>query len=230
MNSISYQKKKLAMYNHSTINPPLLDEDDSKYVIEKCVIPELHILQGYVNHLFWDGLDPLLGRNKALIWPTKLGLTSKNYHGNTFEGNACRKLLKEADALQDPEIYNGDVGYYALVPYVSALKAMDKIVSSTFSTTQIDSNLDNNIEELKRAYESTEVSTTLKIHVVIEHLKSCLHFLNNDGLGFWSEQAGESVHREFLTFWNRHKINAIDDPSFPKRLKKSVVEFSSFHI
>ena len=31
------------------------DEDDDMYVIQKCVPPELHLLQGFVNHLFWDG-------------------------------------------------------------------------------------------------------------------------------------------------------------------------------
>lgn len=77
---------------HSTINPPLFIESDDITVIEKCVIPDLHILMGFVNHVFWKGLVPLLGKDKALLWPTKLKLISKNYHGDAFEGNACRKL------------------------------------------------------------------------------------------------------------------------------------------
>ena len=55
------QIKKNANKSRSTINPPLFDEADNVFVIEKCVPPELHILQGFVNHLFWDGLVPLLG-------------------------------------------------------------------------------------------------------------------------------------------------------------------------
>ncbi|CAH0550993.1 unnamed protein product [Brassicogethes aeneus] len=57
------KNKKFARDCHITINPPLFQEDDEVHVIEKCVIPELHILQGYVNHLFWNGLVPLLGRD-----------------------------------------------------------------------------------------------------------------------------------------------------------------------
>lgn len=64
--------KKHAKECHSTINPPLFNEDDNIYIIQKCVIPELHILQGCVNHLFWNGLVPLVGRQKALIWPRKI--------------------------------------------------------------------------------------------------------------------------------------------------------------
>ena len=75
------------------------------YVLQKCVIPELHGLQGFVNHLFWKGLVPLLGKEKALMWPKKLNLFSKNYHGDAFERNACRKLLKNADMLEDRDIY-----------------------------------------------------------------------------------------------------------------------------
>lgn len=65
------KNKKYAMQCHNTINAPLFNEDKDKYVIEKCLIPELHILQGFVNHMFWDGLVPLLGRENALIWPKK---------------------------------------------------------------------------------------------------------------------------------------------------------------
>lgn len=100
------KQKKYAKECHSTVNLPFFDEDNDVYVIQKCVIPELNILQGIVNHLFWKGLVPLLGREKALLWPKKLKLIPKNYQGEIFEGNACRKLLKEADRLNDPEIYS----------------------------------------------------------------------------------------------------------------------------
>lgn len=76
--------KKRAKDCHSTVNPPLFDEDDNVYVIQKCIIPELHIMQGFVNHLFWDGLVPLEGEEKALQWPKKLKVIPKNYHSRIF--------------------------------------------------------------------------------------------------------------------------------------------------
>lgn len=71
------QIKKNAKECHNTINLPLFDEEDDTYVIQKCGIPELHILQGYVNHLFLNGLAPLVGPEKALIWTKKMKSSQK---------------------------------------------------------------------------------------------------------------------------------------------------------
>ena len=63
--------KKVSKFCHSTINNPLFLEPDDYFVIQKCPIPELHVLQGFVNHLFWNGLVCILGRERALLWPKK---------------------------------------------------------------------------------------------------------------------------------------------------------------
>lgn len=223
--------KKMAYTFHSTINEPFFFEDNTKYVLQKCIIPELHILQGLVNHLFFDGLVPLLGLDKALLWPKKLKLIPKSYHGDIFEGNACRQLLKKADHLNDPEIYE-NVGSLRLVPFINTLKAFDKIVHNFFSTktTNNTADLDVYISNLKSAYKATEISMTLKVHVVFEHLKDCLEYLENSSLGVWSEQAGEAVHKEFLKYWNRFKILSLDSEDYAIRLQKAVIHFSSSHI
>ena len=199
------------------------------YVLQKCVPPELHLLQGFVNHLFWDGIVKIdgIGKEKALLWPNKLGISHKSYQGDIFEGNHCRKLLKEADQLQDPKIYEV-VGLFRLQPYIISFKAMNKIVNTCFSAKQADlSDFDKNLSEFREAFKSTGISQTVKIHIILAHLKQAITFLNNDGLGLWSEQAGESVHREFIKFWDRFKINLIEEPTFVNRLKKAVVIFSS---
>lgn len=68
--SESGREKKLAKELHSTINEPLFSDDDQVKVISKCIITELHLLQGYVNHLFWDGLVYFVGLEKALRGPS----------------------------------------------------------------------------------------------------------------------------------------------------------------
>ena len=223
--------KKLAKNCHSTINEPLFKENDDLLILDKCIIPELHILQGFVNHLFWDGLVHFVGREKALLWPFKLKLVSKNYHGEVFEGNACRTLLREADKLVDKEIYV-DVGPFAITPYVTAFKIMNKIVSSCFSIKRLESiaDIEKLIKELQSALLSTYTTETLKMHVLLQHLTQCLELLNTQSLGLWSEQAGEAAHGEFLKFWERRKINLITNSSYPQRLKDATVEFSSLHI
>ena len=118
------------------MNPPLFIEDDNTLAIEKYMPPELHILQGFVNHLFWNGFVPLLGREKALLWPKKLKLVSKNYQGDVFEGNACRKLIKSADYLNRPQNL-GDKHLIQIIPFISTFKALDKVVNSSFSTKNL---------------------------------------------------------------------------------------------
>ena len=69
------------------------------------------------------------------------------------------------------------------------------------------------------------------MHVVLNHIEQCLHFIEeNNGLGLWSKQAGESIHREFKKCWKKYKINIIEDVSYPERLRKPVAKFSSKHI
>ena len=85
---------------------------------------------------------------------------------------------------------------------------------------------------LKKNYSALEsLSITLKIHVILEHIEDCINFFeNNEGLGVWSEQAGESVHPEFLKIWNRYKVNDISKQLYLDKLKKAVAQFSSTHI
>lgn len=80
------KNKKLSNQCHSVVNSPLFDEDDNINVLQKCIIPELHLLQGFVNHLFWRGLVPLLGREKALLWPQKLKLVAKTITVKPLKG------------------------------------------------------------------------------------------------------------------------------------------------
>ena len=188
-------------------------------------------MQGFVNHLFWKGLVPLLGRETALIWPKKLNVVPKNYQGELFEGNACRKLLKNSDKLYD-EIFNG-AKKLRIEAFVSSFKKMNEIVHNCFSITRKNNDVDiaRSIEELKKAFDATEVSESLKIHIILNHLLQCLTTLEeNEGFGLWSEQPGESIHKEFLLYWNRYKINSMDDPSYVFQLQKAVVEFSSRHL
>ena len=83
-------KSNKALLCESTVNKALFEEEDDVLVIDKCPPGELHLVTGIVNHIFWNGLVPLLGFDKALKWPKKLFLVPKDYYGRIFEGNACK--------------------------------------------------------------------------------------------------------------------------------------------
>ena len=88
------------------------------------------------------------------------------------------------------------------------------------------------LQELIIAYLDLGISVTLKVHVLFFHLLPCLAnpALNRHGLGVVSGQAGESIHSEFLIFWDKYKINSIQNPRYGEHLLKAVCECSSKHI
>ncbi|KAJ6639211.1 hypothetical protein Bhyg_11953 [Pseudolycoriella hygida] len=173
--------KKNAKHCHITVNLPLFDESDEMHIIEKAVIPELHEVQGIVNHIFFDGLVPLLGRDNAMKRPKKLNLISKHYHGEMFEGNACRRLLKEADLLNDSDIL-GEHSIFEINPFIQTLKTLDKLVNASFKSERPDDSWQQHVNELKRVYPATGLSNASKVHVLLEHLKHGLYNLSSDPL------------------------------------------------
>ncbi|KAJ6646342.1 hypothetical protein Bhyg_01553, partial [Pseudolycoriella hygida] len=166
--------KRFAETCHSTVHLPLFEEPDDMPVIEKAVIPELHEIQGI------------------------------NYHGEKFESNACRRLLKESDKLNDKDVLQ-ETPIWEIVPFIELLKALDKLVNASFKSERLNEEWHRHLTTVKRIFPATNLSFTLKIHVLWEHLEHGIHYLNGNSLGMWSEQAGESVHREFLKYWSKYQ-------------------------
>lgn len=95
---------------------------------------------------------------------------------------------------------------------------MDQIVDYCSSSKKVRNDLDNLVNALKKAFSTIETSQTLKIHIILKHLKRKINFLGENGLGVWSELSEESIHREFLKFWKKHKNNILGDPDDPRHL------------
>ncbi|CAH0553090.1 unnamed protein product [Brassicogethes aeneus] len=103
-------------------------------------------------------LVPLLGKENALKCPKKLHLVTKNYQGELFEGNACRKLLKNAEDLKSKEILVNLEEVY-VIPFVVAFNTMNGIVGSELLCTL--SELKADVSLLKAVLKGTGVSQTL---------------------------------------------------------------------
>ena len=83
----------------NVIHPPVFDVDDQGTpIIHKIPPPEFHLLLGPVNHLIealskvWPG---------GIRWLESLNLIKAEYFGGTFEGNECRKILKNVKSLKE---------------------------------------------------------------------------------------------------------------------------------
>lgn len=108
-----------------------------------------------------------------------------------------------------------------VVSKLHLMHSMDKIVQNCFSIRQpniIQLRFDTSL--LRKAILSTGVSQTLKLHIILNHIEDSLQFLDDDGLGTWSEQAGEAIHHEFLKYWNKNKINLIQNDRYAINLTK----------
>ena len=222
---------KDSKFFYNCLNPSLLEESDNMRVIEKFIIPELHLILGFVS-LIMKSLENMVGKERAMLWPSKLHLVAKGYQGGTLEGNACRKLLKQADRILDPEVL-GNVPSLMVQPIVHAVKCMDKLVTASFSTDIITEDLDPLINDLTKAVLATDMHMTLKMHVILSHLIPTLRldYFQKRGLGVCTEQAGESIHAYFRDhFWKPIQISKVDHPDYAKQLKKAVVKCASFAI
>lgn len=67
------------------------------------------------------------------------------------------------------------------------------------------------------------------MHLVFDHVGDYCQE-KGIGLGVLSEHAFESVHRDFLFHWERHKVKDIEHPKFGDRLKKTVCEYNAGHL
>ena len=186
-------KKLLAKHCNSTVNSPLLKESAAVKVIDKCPPEEMHLMMGFVNHTFFNGLVKVLGRETALKFPKSLNLISQDYHGEVFEGNACREMLKKAQCIEKAEVL-GLISPIIVQPYICAYQAMDKLVHACFGMKLVDkSKTVDLIKELIISYMDLDISVTPKLHVIFYHILPSLQnpVLQGRGLGVVSGQAGE---------------------------------------
>ncbi len=119
--SIPPVEENLFNFFCNCLNTPLLHPNQS--ILLFCPPPALHIKLGIVNllvqHLF--SLHPHLEVKVA----ESLGILRKDYHGKSFEGRQCPKLLDKCDALAllvPPEC----------LPVIDCLKAFARVAEATF--------------------------------------------------------------------------------------------------
>ena len=78
------------------------------------------------------------------------------------------------------------------------------------------------------------MTITPKVHIVIveHHVVEFFNEMgdNDNGLGWYSEQAFESMHHDMKIEWNRVKISDISHPDFGRKLLSFVTSYNAKHI
>ena len=201
--------------------------------------PELHILLGMAND-FFDLLVDRLSHNPQYInlikeFLTKAGLKRKEYftQGRTtfpgqFAGDDCKTLLNKVDLLAQ-ELQKIPAAFQIAEPIITAMRSFNNVRTQCFGVV-LDENYKRSITEFAHLWLKCERSITLKCHVLIVHVSEFLDLQKNNypgmGLGFWAEQAMESMHSEWNHFWERRKVG-LDHPNYVEHLFENLVAFNA---
>lgn len=150
-------------------------------------------------------------------WSSKLHVIRSEYHGGMFEGNECRKLLRNIDSLWTicPEKYCG---------FAQALEDFNEVVISCYGNVLIP-DFEEIICKFKNSYFQLGISVTPKVHAVIYHIPEFCKYAGM-GLGPWSEQTSESLHHDFNMTWANYKVKDMDNPRYANELLRAVCMYN----
>lgn len=159
----------------------------------------------------------------ALKWFKKCNVQpDKRSGGTSFNGNACKILLNKIDILRNSKEYN-----ICCLKYVDVLKKFNDVVDACFGS-MLDVNYEKIIDDFKMQYLKCNFSVTTKVHIVFHHIKDFCS-KKERGLGFYSEQAFEAVHHDFLSVWKYFKVSE-NHSNYDNKLRSAVRRFNSRHI
>ena len=228
-------------------NMPLYDFNNLSEIfkiIDLMPPPELHIILGLGND-FFDLLRKRLARPAHIQllkdFCVKWCLERVDYYGSgeadglkgQFAGNGCKTLLDHVDGHEGLVYFlSKDAEALQLVePILDAMRAFNVVRKQCFGVI-LDANYKDSIKTFANLWLKCDRSITLKCHVLFVHVVQFLERKAENfpgkGLGFWGEQAAESIHSKWATFWERRKVPT-GHKDYDKILFWALVEFNATH-
>ena len=208
-------KQKDGKFHFSTVHPPLLQGPDSMPVMFKCPPPELHLMEGVVNHTC-TLMNAKLGGNLKIV--TDLLKTLKVYQKNfTYQGGMCKEILNLTNELRIH--LPGTVS-----DYITLLEKLKLVKDSCFGQV-LAPDYKHHIAEFKKAFLATGDDMYPKAHIIIEHvIPFCEH--EKRALGIFSEQCSETAHKGFNFTYEKYKKNYVSD-HFGKSFFDAVMKYNA---
>ena len=151
--------------------------------------PELHLLIGPVNTLY---------KELCIIWtPCKerikrLLIKREKYHGGSFNGNDCRKLLKNIDILKGIATSPST----EVKGFIDAFMAFDEVVTLR-----------------QRPFCELLRKNKPKVHAIFFHVSEFCN-LKKMGLSPWKEQTSESAQHDFKNVWQCFNVCNTNHPEY----------------
>ena len=183
--------------------------------------PELHLLMGPVNKMY-DELSKVWTACEE--WIQRLHIKKEEYHGGTFNGNDCRKLLKHVSILKEI----APTPSLKVTKFIDAFEAFNNVVTACYGKT-LAPDYKHKINAFRGAYKRLQISVTPKVHAVFFHISEFCDVVKM-GLSPWSEQTAESLHHDFKGMWNSFKVRDTNHPEYGNRLLQSIIMYNSQHL
>lgn len=208
--------RKNAKNFFNCIHPPILKISPGKSILDIISPLELHLLLGVVNTIVNRMFE--LFKKETEQWIRQCNVQGEFLYGSGtgFKGNSCKSLLRKIDYLR--AIANRSEQSSACLLFVDALQNFNNVVDDCFGN-QLKKDFETPIEKFKNSYLLLNISVTPKVHAVLYHVKE---FCKNYGLGFFCEQAIESVHCDYKKIWANYKVFK-EHEDYANELLKSVV-------
>ena len=133
-------------------------------------------------------------------------------------------MLRNVDTLQQiAEINN----IYVIQKYVHILRCLHDIVKSCFGM-DLDPQYNYYIKKIENVYKDLGILITPKVHILIKHVPAHIN-KHNRSLGWYSEQALESMHYDFSrNCWEKLGYKRpIGHPDYAQKLMRAVIVYSS---
>ena len=185
---------------------------------------------------------------RAKVWSDSLGIRAAKQHGGEFTGNHCRLLLNNIELLKSKLVESNSLNHVR--PIVHALEAFKLVKDACFGQT-LDPQFEMIIDQFGMAWAKTGMSFAPKIHAVLVHVPQFLNAKAEEhrfrqekegkpmsertafsrGLGYWSEQASESVHNDFHSLWvGASYKRGLTHPAYALQLKTCVATYNARHV
>lgn len=207
------------------VNEPLIHAPDNDIFLRHIPPPELHMLLRITNKIFKEMEKSHTGKMVAEEWIQKLGITRPAYHSNDFNGNMCKQILINVDVLYRIVV---EKDAPELMSFIAAFNSFNAVRVACFGN-DLSPDFEERIVTFQEKYESLNISVTSAVHVLFCHVRQFCKFFKA-ALGIFSEQASESVHRDFLILWQSSgKVDRLS-AKYASNLYKTVIRYNGRHL
>ena len=225
-------RKHLQFFGNVENLPLVTDDfeaDKDKLILEFCPPPELHILLGIVNKAV-KVLEERIPTAIVKEWVAFAEAQRNAYHGGTFNGNNCKRLVDAVDFLEllvTKDLYDFTPFALAMVDVLRKLRSVRHACYGTELLPNYQDALDQYQKATLNLVKDFSVNLILKDHIADFHVAHWID-LHGVGLGASSEQTAESVHNIFANkYWDPRFKVAETSPHFPRQLLRAVCAFDA---